>query len=431
MSSIRNRLFGTSAGLALLLSGAFLTVSPVHAQQVADNQADQETVVVTGTQFNPDVAPAKSSLETMEPQTIINQSYIKDSVAATADYTTILAIAPSMTGQDINGPGLSDGNVKNTLRGLPDGDWVMQYDNIPFGDTNGPSHHSESYFPGPTIGSISVDRGPGNAGNMGAATYGGTVKLFSEVLTPDGHLTGTATYGSWATEMLNLNYQSGDFSAAGMNTRVLTNINFVGSSGYLTGQNTSRQNILLKAQSDLGGGWTLTLFGNYNGLFQHVNDNNGATAAQIKAYGESFALQTTNPNLATYQAYSSQNKKTDMDYIRLEGDVFGSLHVDNQAYTYAYVNKTISSTNIEQTAADIAANITEGLGTIVGGKAFKNDVPGYTKQNAYRVWGDMFRLSQDYDFGWLTGQVRAGIWWESQATQRSRFDYDLTQCFPE
>ena len=125
-------------------------------------------MVVTGTAFDPDTAPAKSSLETMEPQTIINKSYIEDSVAETADYTTILAIAPSMTGTDINGPGLSDGGVKNTLRGLPDGNFGMHYDGIPFGDTNGPTHHSESYFPGPTIGSIDVDRGPGNAGNMGA-----------------------------------------------------------------------------------------------------------------------------------------------------------------------------------------------------------------------------------------------------------------------
>ena len=365
----------------------------------------------------------------MEPQTIINQSYIQDSVANTADYTTILAIAPSMTGQDINGPGLSDGNVKNTLRGLPDGQFAMQYDGIPFGDTNGPSHHSESYFPGPTIGSISVDRGPGNAGNMGAATYGGTVKLFSETLLPDRGFTAMATGGSWGTNVENLNAQSGDFGVAGISTRALANIEFIGGTGYLTGQSTSRQNILLKTQSDLGNGWTLTLFGDYNGLYQHVNDNNGATPAQINAFGESFALQnTTSAKLGTYQPFSSQHKKTDLDYVRLEGDI-GSLHVDDQAYTYAYVNKTISSTNVGQTAADIAAGMTQGLGTVVNGVTNKNDVPGYTKQNAYRVWGNFFRLSQDYDFGWLTGQVRAGIWWESQATQRSRFDYDLTQCF--
>ena len=127
-----------------------------------------ETVVVTGTAFNPEVAPAKASLDATQPQTIINKSYIEDSIAGTGTYTTILAIAPSMTGTDLNGPGLSDGGVKNTLRGLPDGSFGLNFDGIPFGDTNGPTHHSESYFPASVIGSILVDRGPGNAGNMGA-----------------------------------------------------------------------------------------------------------------------------------------------------------------------------------------------------------------------------------------------------------------------
>ena len=424
--SIRNRLFTSSAVLALVLSAS------AHAQELVQNQpaGNLETVVVTGTQFNPDVAPAKSSLETTQPQTIINQSYIQDSTAETADYTTILGIAPSMTGMSLNGPGLSDGNVKNTLRGLSDGNFVMQYDGVPFGDTNGPSHHSESYFPGATIGSIVVDRGPGNAGNMGAATYGGTVKMFSETVMPDAAGKVTLTGGSWGTGQVNLNYQTGDYDLAGTKTRALVNILSVSSDGYLTFQNTSRQNLLVKIQSDLGNGWTLTLFGNYNGLFQHVNDKNGATPAQIVAYGEQFALQTTNPALGTYQAYNGVHKKTDLDYLRLEGDI-GSLHVDNQFYSYAYVNKTFSATNIQQTAADIAAGKTEGLGTVVGGVAFKSDVPGYTKKNAYRVWGDMFRVSQDYDFGWLTGQVRAGIWWETQATQRGRWDYDMTKCFAD
>src|SRR3569833_1270906 len=135
MSRISTRLNGSVACLALF-AGALLAY-PAAAQQVAANgpallsggaAAGLETVVVTGSSFNADVAPAKSSLDTMEPQTVINKSYIQDSVANTADYTTILAIAPSMTGMDINGPGLSDGNVKNTLRGLPDGNFALLYD---------------------------------------------------------------------------------------------------------------------------------------------------------------------------------------------------------------------------------------------------------------------------------------------------------------
>ena len=69
-------------------------------------------------------------------------------------------------------------------------------------------------------------------------------------------------------------------------------------------------------------------------------------------------------------------------------------HLDDTAYTYAYVNKTARAPTSQQTAADIANGITEGNGTIVDGVQFPNDVPGYTKQNAYRVWGDILRLSR-------------------------------------
>src|SRR5580765_338991 len=112
------------ANVLALFAGTLLAGS-AQAQQLAANSAPLatsqgaggiETVVVTGTAFDPESAPAKARLETTEPQTIINRSYIEDSVSETTDYTTILAIAPGMTGFDTNGPGLSDGGVKNTMR---------------------------------------------------------------------------------------------------------------------------------------------------------------------------------------------------------------------------------------------------------------------------------------------------------------------------
>jgi iron complex outermembrane receptor protein len=250
--------------------------------------------------------------------------------------------------------------------------------------------------------------------------------MFSEVLSPEQHITATGTYGSFNTSLFNANYQSGDFDIGGTNTRALLNFQDVNSDGYLTLQTTARQNMLAKVQNEFAPGWTVTVFANYNGLFQHLNDKNGATAAQINAFGENFALQNTNPNEATYQAYNFVSKKTDMDYVRVQGD-FAGFTLDDTAYTYAYVNKTVSATNIQQTAADIAAGVTEGNGTIVNGVKNK-DVPGYTKKNAYRVWGNILRLSRDFDFGWLTGQVRTGLWWENAATQRARFDFDIQKC---
>ena len=423
-----SRLLGSSATWALFVCGSLLAAAPASAQQVAANNADIETVVVTGTQFNPDVAPAKARLETTEPQTIINQSYIQDSIASTADYTTILAIAPSMTGMDLNGPGLSDGGVKNTMRGIADGNYGITYDGIPFGDSNGPSHHSESYFPGTTIGSIDVDRGPGNAGNMGAATYGGSINMFSEKMLTAPRARVSATGGSWGTNDFNANYQTGDIEAGGMTSRVLLNFQDTNSAGYLTLQSTAHQNYLVKTQTQLSSNWTLTLFANFNGLFQNLEDNAGETAAQINTFGKRYALQSTNPKAGNYVAYNHVHKKTDMDYARLQGDLGNGLSIDNTAYTYAYVNKTMSTTSVAQTAADILAGVTQGNGSIVNGVKFATDVPGYTKQNAFRMWGDIFRVAQDFDFGWLTGQLRSGVWWEDSASQRRRFDYDATRC---
>ena len=387
-----------------------------------------ETIVITGTKFNVDAAPSKASLDTTEPQTIINKSYIQDSAAETADYVSILAIVPSLSGLSINGPGLSDGNVKNTLRGLQDGEFGMNYDGIPFGDTNGPTHHSESYFPGSAIGGVQVDRGPGNAGNLGAATYGGTINLYSEQLGDDTAFRQTATYGSWDTFNFNTNVQTGTFNAFGP-TRMMVNYQDTFGNGYLTLQDTRHDNELIKIEHDLPQGWTLTFFANRNGLHQHVNDNNGADPAQIVTFGKQFALQNTNPALATYQAYNPETKNTDMDYVRLQGTTYNDIQIDNEFYTYAYINETITTSNVGQTLADITAGKTEGLGTTVGGKKFANDIPGYTKLNAYRVWGNIFRAAKDYAVGSVEGQVRVGLWWEGAATQRGRLYFDITQCF--
>jgi iron complex outermembrane receptor protein len=424
MSAISSRLLLSAAVLALAATAASAQ------QQVAANSAGEiETVVVTGTAFDPETAPAKASLDTTEPQTIINKSYIQDSVATTGTYTTILAIAPSMTGTDLNGPGLSDNGVKNTLRGLPDGMFGLTYDGIPFGDTNGPSHHSESYFPTSTIGTINVERGPGNAGNLGPSTYGGSINMFSDVLTSDSHTLVQATAGSFGTNMINVNWQSGDVELAGLNNRLLLNYQDTNTTGYLTYNGSAAQNYTLKYQLDVAPGWTATLFGSDNNLFQQLEDNAGTTPAQAATYGKNFAMQFDNKAAGTYAGYNHVHKKTDLDYLRLQGKMAWGIAIDDTGYTYAYVNKTLSTVGILQTLTDINNGVTEGNGSVVNGVKFPNDVPGYTKQNAYRVWGNIFRASKDYDFGWLSGQLRAGVWWESSVSQRARSDYDATQCF--
>ncbi|MGB8602189.1 MAG: TonB-dependent receptor, partial [Rhizomicrobium sp.] len=98
-------------------------------------------------------------------------------------------------------------------------------------------------------------------------------------------------------------------------------------------------------------------------------------------------------------------------------------------YTYAYINKTVSATSTEQTMAEITAGVTDGLGTKVSGTKYASDIPGYTKLNAYRVWGNILRISKDYDYGLVRGQVRLGLWTEGSATNRQRYYFDITKCF--
>lgn len=432
-SDAARRLARTTSTLAI--TAAWFAAAACAAETLGGVGTGVETVVVTGTQFDPEVAPAKASLDTTEPQTILTRTYIENSVASTADYTTLLAIVPSLTGLDVNGPGLSDGNVKNTLRGMPDGNFGMTYDGIPFGDTNGPTHHSASYFPSAVIGSVNVERGPGNAGNLGASTWGGSINMYSEALNDDFGFKANLTRGSWATTQVGLNLQSGDIPGLGK-TRVLANVNGLQSEGYLTNQGLMKDNELIKIESEFAPGWTLTLFTNRNQLHQHVNDKNGATAIQIADFGKQYALQKTDPTRPDYYYYNYADKITDMDYIRLHGAVTDWLSIDDQAYTYAYVNKTVTTTSTQQTISKgkltwktMGTTVVDPVtGAVTPSANTASDIPGYTKLNAYRVWGNVFRATADFDAGWLTGQVRAGVWWEGQATERQRFYYDVTQC---
>ena len=111
------------------------------------------------------VAPTQASLQATQPQSIITREFMDLSVAPTAEYSRIVNIAPSLSGDSANGPGLSE--TKTTLRGFSDDQYNITFDGIPWGDTNNPAHHSTSFFPAFTIGGAVVERGPGNASNLG------------------------------------------------------------------------------------------------------------------------------------------------------------------------------------------------------------------------------------------------------------------------
>ena len=117
---------------------------------------------------SPDMAPAAET----EPSSIVGRPALDREVAATGNYDEAVALTPSVLDVDPNGPGLGETQAL-TLRGFADGQYDVTFDGIPFGDSDDFTHHSAAYFMARDLGSVTVDRGPGDAATIGDATFGG------------------------------------------------------------------------------------------------------------------------------------------------------------------------------------------------------------------------------------------------------------------
>ncbi|MGZ3404040.1 MAG: TonB-dependent receptor, partial [Phenylobacterium sp.] len=387
-------------------------------------QVSELVVIGEGANNGQATAPAKSSLQATEPQTIIDRKAIDQFIPATADYTQILNLAPSMSGTSFNGPGL--GEAKTVLRGFKDGEYNITYDGIPWGDANGPTHHSTSFFPSSTIGAVVIDRGPGNAGQMGVANFGGSVNLFSPEVSHERGGSQAVTYGSWNTGEFVTKLNTGDIEQLN-GAHFLVNLQELQTDGYLSHNDAKAYNQLIRGVIPIVDSWKLTVLATWNQTRIHTNDNAGATLTQVALYGKNFALDV-NPANPTYYGYNFVTKHTWFNYAKLNGDITPSTHLDNTAYSYYYKNDTESSLDPTLSPADIAAH--NGLATTLtpGGKAVANgDVPGYTKLNVYKIYGDILHLDQELPYG-VT--VKSGIWLETADTgPRARYDYDATLSF--
>ena len=376
-----------------------------------DANAIKSQVVITGSSVG-NRAPVQTSLKATQPQSIITATFIEQSVTPLADFNAVARIAPSVGGgAAANGPGLAESKV--TLRGFQDGEYNMTYDGIPFGDTNNPTHHSTSYFPARIIGGMVIERGPGNASNLGQATFGGSINLFSKELSQDFHFSPYATFGSWNTKMLGVEIDSGTTKHFG-DTRFMFNASRLTTDGYLTYSGVTEDNYQFKLQRNFGKETTLTVFSTYNKITSYIPDKAGVTLSQVAQFGKNYSLNNDRSS-QNYFGYNFNNKGTDFDYIRLQ-TALGGWNIDNTLYTYSYTNDTYSG----QDASGATANGTKS------GAAGNVNVPGYNKLNAYRVNGDILKLNNKLDAGLL----RLGIWLENASTNRHTYDLDWTLGVP-
>ena len=95
-------------------------------------------------------APSGGYLEERSAQSLVSNTYIENFTSPVADYGELVQIVPGAFTTSSDGIGL--GQSKTYFRGFPDGDYDIDFDGIPFYDTNTPTHHSWAFFP------VAVDR---------------------------------------------------------------------------------------------------------------------------------------------------------------------------------------------------------------------------------------------------------------------------------
>jgi len=408
------------AAEAVSAAGAAGDGGPVHIDPENPDYGRQvDELVVTAVNGAPS-QPTKASLAATQPQSIIDRKAIDQFVPQTADFTQIVNLAPSVSSTAFNGPGLSEAKV--TLRGFKDGEFNFTYDGIPWGDANGPTHHSTSFFPASTIGAVIVDRGPGTADQLGVATFGGSINLFSPEVSEVRGGSQQFTVGSWSTLMSVTKLSTGAIDQLN-GARALFNFQELTTNGYLTYSDATAYNQLVRAVVPIVGSWQLTLLGTWNQAKVYTNDNSGATLTQVALYGKNFAL-TNDPSSPTYWKYNIVKKHTYFNYARLNGDVTSSLKLENTIYSYHYKNDTESALDPTLSPTDIANKTGLQITLTPGGKPTINGhIPGYTKLNVYKIYGDILHLDQELPFG----VIKTGIWLERADTgPRARYDYDAT-----
>jgi len=415
MTFNRGRLLAAISAFVILPPPAYAaepTAADVTATPSGGNGiAEGSDIVVTATKPN-EIAPVTASLKQIEPASIVSRSFIEDSLSASADFNDIALIAPSVsnTGGE-NGVGLNES--KTQIRGFQDGEYNVTYDGVPFGDTNDPTHHSNTFFPSNTIETLVVDRGPGNASQLGQATYGGSLNLFSRETRADPSAEVKGTYGSFHTWLVRGLIQTGAINAL-HGTEIAISGQHNETDGRLSLSNYRQNNVFAKAVVPISADVKLTFLSTYNRNHFNQPDKNGSTLQQVAAFGKYYNLND-DPTSLSYYKYNATTKTTDFEVIKLDANFAPNSTFTNSAYTYYYDNETLSGNNATtMPGTPTTVTLTPGAKPVTG-------VPGYTKTNKYRVWGDIPKIKYDFGFGALT----LGIWLEHSDTYRQQRDVNL------
>lgn len=398
---------GTACAADATVDASAQTNSPTGVAAGAAGSEIEGLVVTAEANRVTSQAPTKGSLDETQPESIITSKFIQQLTPEDGGWTTIVNIAPSIAGSLSSNGAIGDYQTV-TMRGFSDGEFNITWDGIAFGDTNNPTHHSADYFPTSTVGSVVVDRGPGYAGDLGQANFGGAIHMFSPDVSDNFNVTQKVTVGSFNTWGFVTTLNTGAISQLG-GAKLLLNFDERTSDGELSYAGGHQYNQMAKLVVPVGDHASLTLFANTEYNYFNFEDSSGPgeTWAQVLALGKNFSMNA-DPDSEHYFGFNYELKRTDLDYADFKDQLTPSFSLEDQAYTYHYSNKTHSADDLTgftgpdengTPAVNGVAAVGNTSAPYVAGPA--SNIGGYDKLNEYRVIGDIIRLNQDWSFGTL------------------------------
>ena len=232
--------------------------APLALTLAVQDATDQVTVDANATHsIAAALAPMDALLDETSARTEITSQFIQNFTSPLADYGEAVEMAPGTFTTNSNGIGL--GQSKTYFRGFPDGDYDIDFDGLPFYDTNTPTHHSWAFFPTQWLGGIDFDRSPGTASTIGPTPFGGSIHLLSRELSPVQNFRAQVAYGSFGTMLADAQYDSGALGA-GRKAFVFVDAQHMDSKGYETNNFQNRNAGSIKTEYKFSEKTTLTGF---------------------------------------------------------------------------------------------------------------------------------------------------------------------------
>src|SRR5579871_1920037 len=351
------------------------------------------------------MAPMKALLDTESPRTEISSQYVRQYTTPTTDYADILQAAPGVVTWAPNGVGNGDSKVR--FRAFADGTFTTTWDGVPWQDSNDPTHHSWAYVPAPAISYVDFDRSPGTASDVGPTNFGGSVHMFSPRMGDDMSFKLAESYGSFNTNQILGQFDSGLFLHNKANFWLEAHHN--NSDGYLTYDYQQRTAATAKFNYKFSDRTYLTLISTVIVIDSNTPDAD-PTRQQILDHGINYIADGNNFNKdGTWNSQYYKNFRyhvpTDFEIITFGHEFGHGWRFETKPYSYSYSNHEHLMNDQTQ----------DSLHEVAVGTASWRD-----KLNQYNRGGNITSLSQTSKYG----VFRLGMWYEYTTTDRFQQNAD-------